>query len=47
MLQDSWCFYEERAPRKWIFHTRRRSLAGPALVAAALLMAALEAVSRF
>jgi hypothetical protein len=47
MLQDSWCFYETRMPRKRIFHPRKRSLIGPMLTAAAAVMVVFEAVSRF
>lgn len=28
MLENSWCFYEERLPKRWIFHPRKRSFAG-------------------
>jgi hypothetical protein len=37
MLQDSWCFYEERLPKKRMFHPRKRSLAGSFLTIAAAL----------
>ena len=47
MLQDSWSFYEEPMPRKWIFHPRKRSLIGPMLTIAAALVVVFEAVSRF
>jgi hypothetical protein len=47
MLQDSWCFYEERMPRKRIFHPRKRSLIGPMLTIMAALVVVFEAVSRF
>jgi len=46
MLQDSWCFYEERMPRKRIFHPRKRSLIGPMLTVAAALVVVFETVSR-
>lgn len=47
MLQDSWCFYEERSPRRRIFHPRKRSIIGPLLTIAAALAVVFEAVSRF
>jgi len=27
MLENSWCFYEARTPRRRIFHPKKRSLA--------------------
>jgi hypothetical protein len=47
MLQDSWCFYEERLPKRRIFHRRKRSLVGPLFTIAAALLVVFEAVSRF
>lgn len=47
MLQDSWCFYETRMPRKRIFHPRKRSLIVPLLSAAAAMVVVFEAVSHF
>lgn len=47
MLQNSWCFYEERLPRKRIFHPRRRSVLGPLLTVMAAIAVVFEAVSRF
>ena len=47
MLQDSWCFYEERLPRKRIFHPRKRSLIGPLFTIAAAVLVLFEAISRF
>jgi hypothetical protein len=45
MLQDSWCFYEERLPKKRIFHPRKRSFAGSFLTIAAAIAVIFEAVS--
>jgi hypothetical protein len=47
MLQDSWCFYEERLPKKRIFHPRRRNLLGPLLTIAAAIVVVFEGVSHF
>lgn len=47
MLQDSWCFYEEKLPRKRIFHPRKRSYVGPLLTLSAVLLLVFETVSRF
>ncbi len=47
MLQDSWCFYEERMPKKRIFHPRKRSYFGPLLTVAAAIVVVFEAVSHF
>ena len=47
MLQDSWCFYETRMPRKRIFHPRKRSFLPPLLTIAAAIVVVFEAVSRF
>src|SRR5207248_10575719 len=46
MLQDSWCFYEERIPKKRIFHPRKRNFFGPLLTVAAAVLVVFEAVSR-
>jgi hypothetical protein len=46
MLQDSWCFYEERLPKRRIFHRRKRSLLGPLLTIAAAALVVYEALSR-
>jgi hypothetical protein len=45
MLQDSWCFYEERLPRRRIFHPRKRSLMGSFFTIAAAIGVIFEAVS--
>jgi len=47
MLQDSWCFYEERLPKKRIFHPRKRSFIGPLPTIAAAIVVVFEAVSHF
>ena len=47
MLQDSWCFYETRMPKKRIFHPRKRSLIAPLLTIVAAVVVVFEAVSRF
>jgi hypothetical protein len=47
MLQGSWCFYEDRLPRKRIFHPRKRSLIGPSLTIAAALLVLFETMGRF
>ncbi len=46
MLQDSWCFYEERLPKKRIFHPRKRTIISPLMTVAAALLVVFEAVSR-
>ncbi|HEX4026353.1 MAG TPA: hypothetical protein VHX18_01945 [Rhizomicrobium sp.] len=45
MLQDSWCFYEERLPKKRIFHPRKRSFAGSFLTIAAALTVIIVAIT--
>jgi hypothetical protein len=45
MLQDSWCFYEERLPKKRIFHPRKRSYAGSLFTIAAALAVIVVVVS--
>jgi hypothetical protein len=45
MLQDSWCFYEERLPKKRMFHPRKRSLAGSFFTIAAALGVLIVVVS--
>jgi hypothetical protein len=47
MLQDSWCFYEERLPKRRIFHPRKRSFMGPLFTIAAALVVIYEAFSHF
>jgi hypothetical protein len=44
MLQDSWCFYEERLPKRRIFHPRKRNFIGPLLTIAAAVLVVFEAV---
>ena len=46
MLEDSWCFYEERLPKRRIFHPRKRSYFGPLLTLAAAILVVFETVSR-
>jgi hypothetical protein len=43
MLQDSWCFYEERLPKKRIFHPRKRSMIGSLFTIAAAFAVIFEA----
>lgn len=47
MLEDSWSFYEERLPKRRIFHPRKRSFAGPFFTIAAALAVIIVAVSHF
>ena len=47
MLQDSWCFYEERLPKRRIFHPRKRSFVGPFFTIAAAIAVIAVAVSHF
>ena len=44
MLQDSWCFYEERLPKRRIFHPRKRNVIGPLLTIVAAVLVVFEAV---
>ncbi len=46
MLNNSWCFYEERLPKKRIFFQRKRSVMGPLLTVMAAIVMVFEAVSR-
>ena len=45
MLEDSWCFYEERLPKRWIFHPRKRSIVAPFLTIVTAIGVIFEAVS--
>jgi hypothetical protein len=47
MLEDSWSFYEERLPKRRIFHPRKRSFAGPFLTITAALAVIIVAISHF
>jgi len=47
MLNNSWCFYEERLPKKRIFFQRKRSFVGPLLTVMAAIAVVFETVSRF
>jgi hypothetical protein len=46
MLDNTWCIYEERLPKKRMFHPRKRSVMGPLLTVAAAVLVVFEAVSR-
>ena len=47
MLNNSWCFYEERLPKKRIFFQRKkRSVMGPLLTVMAAIVVVYETVSR-
>ncbi|MES2473837.1 MAG: hypothetical protein V4601_13475 [Pseudomonadota bacterium] len=46
MLNNSWCLYEERLPKKRIFFQRKRSVMGPLLTVMAAIVMVFEAVSR-
>ena len=37
MLEGSWCLYEERLPRKRIFHRKKRSWTAPLFSIAAVM----------
>lgn len=45
MLEDSWCFYEERLPKRWMFHPRKRSIAAPLFTIVTAIAVIFEAVS--
>jgi hypothetical protein len=45
MLEDSWSFYEERLPKRRIFHPRKRSFVGSFLTIAVALAVIVVAVS--
>ncbi len=45
MLQDSWCFYEERLPKKRMFHPRKRSYAGSLFTIAAPITVIVVAIT--
>jgi hypothetical protein len=47
MLDNTWCIYEERLPKKRMFHPRKRSVMGPLLTVAGAVLLVFEAVSRF
>ena len=48
MLQNSWSVYDAPAhPKKWIFHPRKRSIAGPLFTIAAAVVVLFEAFTRF
>jgi hypothetical protein len=47
MLEDSWSFYEERLPKRRIFHPRKRSFAGSFLTIAAAITVIFMAVTHF
>lgn len=46
MLQDSWCFYEERLPKRRIFHPRKRSPTASFFTIAAAIVVLFEVISR-
>ncbi|HVW75147.1 MAG TPA: hypothetical protein VHC39_16035 [Rhizomicrobium sp.] len=45
MLEDSWSFYEERLPKRRIFHPRKRSFAASFLTITAAVTVIFMAVS--
>jgi hypothetical protein len=45
MLEDSWCFYEERLPKRRMFHPRKRSFAAPFFTIVTAIAVIFEAVS--
>ena len=45
MLEDSWSFYEERLPKRRIFHPRKRSFAGSFFTIAAAITVIVVAVT--
>jgi hypothetical protein len=45
MLEDSWSFYEERLPKRRIFHPRKRSFAASFFTIAAALAVIVVVVS--
>jgi len=47
MLEDSWCFYEMRSPRRRIFHPKKRSLTASLCSLATAIAVILVVVSRF
>ena len=46
MLNNSWCFYEDRLPKKRIFFQRKRSVMGPLLTVMVAIVVVFETVSR-
>jgi hypothetical protein len=45
MLEDSWCFYEERLPKRRLFHPKKRSFTTSFFTIAAAIAVIFEAVS--
>ena len=45
MLEDSWSFYEERLPKRRMFHPRKRSITAPFLTIAGVLAVIIMAVT--